>query len=168
MDVKLEGNINFKNYDKLLERAIYRSYRRASQSAKADIVKNIPNIYDIKSATLRTKMSSKIKDDELQIKGSPIDLFKYKVSPNAPRQEVVHASVKRMGGNLDHAFIAKMGSHIGVYERTGKKRFSVRQLYSLSAAQMSEEPQVLESAMLRASQVIGERFDHELERLLNE
>ena len=78
---------------------------------------------------------------------------------------VLRASSRQV---LDHAFVAQMGGHTGVYEREGKGRLPIRELFGPSAVQAfyahEETVDKMNDAILG---VYNERLDHEISRVLN-
>ena len=172
IEVEIEGIEIFdklKNSDKQLEKALYFAKNRALNTVKTELARGVPEKYDTNQKTIRDRTRINKNAGEVSVKGSPIRLFKFKVTPRSPRRQLVTASVKRARKSLPHAFVAQMtNGHIGVFERAGKDRYPINQLYSVSEAQMAGNKEVLESAMERASIVFDERLDHEIGRLLDD
>lgn len=69
---------------------------------------------------------------------------------------------------LDHAFVAQMNGHTGVFEREGPDRFPVKELFGPSAVSAfnahEETVDKMESEILETYE---QRLDHEITRLLN-
>lgn len=172
IEVEIEGIEIFdklKNSDKQLEKALYFAKNRALNTVKTELARGVPKEYDTKQKTIRERTRVNKSSGEVSVKGSPIRLFKFKVTPTTPKRQLVTASVKRARKSLPHAFVAQMkNGHIGVFERAKKSRYPIKQLYSVSAPQMAGNEEVLESAMERASIVFDERLDHEIGRLLDD
>lgn len=172
IEVQIEGIEIFdqlQNSDKQLEKALYFAKNRALNTVKTELARGVPKKYDTKQKTIRDRTRVNKNTGEVSVKGSPIRLFKFRVTPTSPRRQLVTASVKRASKSLPHAFVAQMSNgHIGIFERVGKSRYPIRQLYSVSAPQMAGNEEVLEGAMERASIVFDERLSHEIGRLLDD
>lgn len=172
IEVQIEGIEIFdqlKNSDKQLEKALYFAKNRALNTVKTELARGVPKKYDTKQKTIRDRTRVNKNTGEVSVKGSPIRLFKFRVTPTSPRKQLVTASVKRARKSLPHAFVQQMSNgHIGIFERVGKSRYPIRQLYSVSAPQMAGNEEVLDGAMERASIVFDERLSHEIGRLLDD
>lgn len=172
IEVQIEGIEIFdqlKNSDKQLEKALYFAKNRALNTVKTELARCVPKRYDTKQKTIRDRTRVNKNTGEVSVTGSPIRLFKFRVTPTSPRKQLVTASVKRASKSLPNAFVQQMrNGTIGVFERVGKSRYPIRQLYSVSAPQMAGNEEVLEGAMERASIVFDERLSHEIGRLLDD
>lgn len=172
IEVQIEGIEIFdqlKNSDKQLEKALYFAKNRALNTVKTELARGVSKKYDTKQKTIRDRTRVNKNTGEVSVTGSPIRLFKFRVTPTSPRKQLVTASVKRASKSLPNAFVQQMrNGTIGVFERVGKSRYPIRQLYSVSAPQMAGNEEVLEGAMERASIVFDERLSHEIGRLLDD
>ncbi len=172
IEVQIEGIEIFdqlKNSDKQLEKALYFAKNRALNTVKTELARGVPKKYDTKQKTIRDRTRVNKNTGEVSVTGSPIRLFKFRVTPTSPRKQLVTASVKRASKSLPNAFVQQMrNGTIGVFERVGKSRYPIRQLYTVSAPQMAGNEEVLEGAMERASIVFDERLSHEIGRLLDD
>lgn len=172
IEVQIEGIEIFdqlKNSDKQLEKALYFAKNRALNTVKTELARGVPKRYDTKQKTIRDRTRVNKNTGEVSVTGSPIRLFKFRVTPTSPRKQLVTASVKRASKSLPNAFVQQMrNGTIGVFERVGKSRYPIRQLYSVSAPQMAGNEEVLEGAMERASIVFDERLSHEIGRMLDD
>lgn len=158
----------FENAEGELKKALRLAKDRALSSAKTEVIRRIPKFYDVKQKTLREKSVFTKREDGMMIKGSPIRLFKFKVSPkDPPSTSFIRVSVKKNTKIMTKAFVQRMRSNgmVGVFERVGKKKYPIEQLYSVSVPQMAEEENVLDGAMERAKLVFDERLEHEMGRL---
>lgn len=121
--------------------------------------------------------------------GGVIPLYKFNVTPKKPTygKKQVNASVMRMGSQVvfENAFTAQMkNGHLGVFERKGIWKMSTRnnskketpnnehtekmkELFGPSVPKMIENANVMKTAEERVNEVINQRIDHEIERLLN-
>ena len=172
IEVQIEGIEIFdqlKNSDKQLEKALYFAKNRALNTDKTELARGVPKKYDKKQKTIRDRTRVNKNTGEVSVTGSPIRLFKFRVTPTSPKRQLVTASVKRASKSLPNAFVQQMrNGTIGVFERVGKSRYPIRQLYTVSAPQMAGNEEVLEGAMERASIVFDERLSHEIGRLLDD
>lgn len=172
IEVQIEGIEIFdqlKNSDKQLEKALYFAKNRALNTVKTELARGVPKKYDTKQKTIRDRTRVNKDAGEVSVTGSPIRLFKFRVTPTSPKRQLVTASVKRAKKSLPNAFVQQMrNGTIGVFERVGKSRYPIRQLYTVSAPQMAGNEEVLEGAMERASIVFDERLSHEIGRLLDD
>lgn len=172
IEVQIEGIEIFdqlKNADKQLEKALYFAKNRALNTVKTELARGVPKKYDTKQKTIRDRTRVNKNTGEVSVTGSPIRLFKFRVTPTSPRRQLVTASVKRASKSLPNAFVQRMGNGTtGVFERVGKSRYPIRQLYTVSAPQMAGNEEVLQGAMERASIVFDERLSHEIGRLLDD
>lgn len=128
IEVQIEGIEIFdqlKNSDKQLEKALYFAKNRALNTVKTELARGVPKKYDTKQKTIRDRTRVNKNTGEVSVKGSPIRLFKFRVTPISPRRQLVTASVKRAKKSLPHAFVQQMrNGTIGVFERVGKKQVS--------------------------------------------
>lgn len=172
IEVQIEGIKIFedlKNADKQLEKALYFAKNRALNTVKTELARGVPKRYDTKQKTIRDRTRVNKNTGEVSVTGSPIRLFKFRVTPTSPKRQLVTASVKRASKSLPNAFVQRMGNGTtGVFERVGKSRYPIRQLYTVSAPQMAGNEEVLDGAMERASIVFDERLSHEIGRLLDD
>lgn len=123
----------------------------------------------------------------IEYSGGVIPLFKFNVDPKKPTygKKAVKASVMRSGGQVvfENAFIAQMKrKHLGIFEGKGTWRRSTRptktggntennekikELFGPSVPRMAENAVVLQSVEDRVNEVINQRIDHEIERILS-
>lgn len=57
--------------------------------------------------------------------------------------------------------------HIGIYERKSDSSYPIKQLYGPSVPRMAENAVVLKTVEDRVNEVINNRMEHELDRILN-
>ena len=57
--------------------------------------------------------------------------------------------------------------HVGVFERKTQKRFPVEEIMGLSAAQMIGNENIIAGLEAEAQEIVNERLEHEIDRLLN-
>lgn len=123
----------------------------------------------------------------IEYAGGVIPLYKFNVAPKKPTygKKAVKASVMRTGGQVvfDNAFIAQMKSgHMGIFEGKGTWRRNTRptqkgrntennekikELFGPSVPRMAENTVVIQTVEDRVNEVINQRIDHEIERVLS-
>ena len=123
----------------------------------------------------------------LQFSGGVIPLMKFKVSPAQPKKNKTPSAAVLKASSLvafeskKNVFVAQMKSgHIGIFERQSNKYSSsrgagrtkhtqtLRELLSPAAPQMVGNQEVMRTVEDRVNEVINQRIDHEIERLLNQ
>ena len=157
-------------------RAVGSALARAAAAGKTVAKRAVTQEYAISSEfSNRTKNINTIQrrsNGELSInfgyRGSviPLRVFDTKVD----RSGRVVTRVKKSGARqaLDHAFEAKMGSHYGIYERQGEKRFPVKELFGPATPQMMySNENVMDSIEEKMASTYEERIEHEITRILN-
>lgn len=150
------------------EEAVKRATGRALESARTQAVRSAVETYDTNQAVIRGSIALNKGAGQMISRGSPIELMKFNVSPKGPKRAMVRASVKKRPTTLSRAFVAQMGSgHIGVYERVGASKLPIRLLYSVSAAQMVGEVDVLLDVEEKASETFEKRLAHEVYQVLS-
>jgi hypothetical protein len=101
-------------------------------------------------------------------RGNVIPLIKFDTSVG--RDGTVSARVLRVNSRaaIENAFRSQIGTHSGIFERVGKGRFPVKELYGPSAVQAFF---ARESTIDKMDEAIRkkyeERIDHEVTRILN-
>lgn len=122
----------------------------------------------------------------LQYSGSAIPLIKFKVSPKTPiKKKTPSAAVLKANslvtfGNRKDVFVTQMKSgHIGIFGRqegkysssrgNGKNKHTetLKELLSPAVPQMVGNEEVTQTVEDRVNEVINQRIDHEVERLLS-
>ncbi|MDD3488757.1 MAG: hypothetical protein PHR62_02595 [Paludibacter sp.] len=122
----------------------------------------------------------------IRYSGGVIPLVKFKVTPKTPIQKktpsaaVLKASSLTSFGNEKNVFVAQMKSgHIGIFQRKegkyssrrgeGKNKHTetLKELFSPAVPTMVGNEKVMQTVEDRVNEVINQRIDHEIERLLN-
>lgn len=174
-------------------KAASNAINRAVMTARTEASKKIREMYYINQKAIYATMTV-IKASpsnpvaRIKSKSGPIPLIKFKVKPTSPyekqgsettrvqkraakkrRGSPVIARVKKGGGGeISHAFIAKMKSgHVGVFEREGKTRKPMDQLYGPSITQMLGNPSVIQYIEAQSLAKLDERITHEIKRVLD-
>ncbi len=159
------------------QKAIYNVLNRAASTVKSTSSKEVRKTYKIKHGDLTSNQNVKTTkagpsrlEASIEFGGNLIPLMKFNVNPKQPQQKIVSASVLSSGGktHLIHAYVANLGKYgVGVFERETSKRESSKQLYGPSAAQMIENPNVLNNVQAAAMNTIDKRVEQEISRILN-
>lgn len=132
----------------------------------------------------------------IEYSGGVIPLIRFKVSPNTPKRKktpsaaVLKASSLVKFGRENNVFVQQMKSghigtferksgHIGIFERksgeysasrgSGQNKHTekLKELLSPAVPQMVGNDEVMQTVEERVNEVINQRIDHEIERLLN-
>lgn len=162
-------------------RAVGSALARAAAAGKTVAKRAVTQEYAISSSEFsnRTKNINNIQrgsNGEVSInfgyRGSviPLRVFDTKVDRSGRVVTRVVTRVKKSGARqaLDHAFEAKMGSHYGIYERQGEKRFPVKELFGPATPQMMySNENVMDSIEEKMASTYEERIEHEITRILN-
>lgn len=116
----------------------------------------------------------------IEYAGGVIPLIRFKVSPNTPKKKTTPSAAVLKASSLvkfsrqNNVFVAQMKSgHIGIMERqkgtvsptTGKEK--LKELLSPAVPQMVGKDTVMQTVEDRVNEVINQRIDHEIERLLS-
>lgn len=154
-------------------RAVGSALARAAAAGKTVAKRAVTQEYAISSSefTNRTNIQ-RASSGEVSInfgyRGSviPLRVFDTKVDRSGRVVTRVKKSSARQA--LDHAFEAKMGSHYGIYERQGEKRFPVKELFGPATPQMMYSNEVvMDSIEAKMASTYEERIEHEITRVLN-
>lgn len=122
----------------------------------------------------------------IEYSGGVIPLIRFKVSPDTPKRKktpsaaVLKASSLVKFGRENNVFVQQMESgHIGIFERksgeysasrgSGQNKHTekLKELLSPAVPQMVGNDEVMQTVEERVNEVINQRIDHEIERLLN-
>jgi len=156
-------------------RAVSSAVNRAASAARTEAVKQVRAQYIIKAQDVRSPMSIEKASMSglmatLRASGRVIPLSKFRISPASPPQtRPLRAQVRKgsAGGTLRHAFVARMPSgHIGAYMRKTSKRLPIKELFGPSVPHMIGNKEVMGKIEERAVEVLDERLEHEITRLL--
>lgn len=159
------------------ERAFSNSINRGLSRVKTTAMKRVKEVYAVQSSALTAATTTRINKAStgnlagyVSFSGFKSPLYKFSVTPKKPGTgKQVTASVMKNGGTtFEDAFVAEMKSgHMGVFERSGRKRLPVEEIMGLSAAQMVGNAAVIEELEKEAQKVVDERLSHEIDRILN-
>jgi len=108
---------------------------------------------------------------EISFAGSPVPLMKYKVTPETPAQGATAAAAALKSNapvpfnreNDVHVLQMKSG-HIGIFKGGGGR---LKELYGPSTPRMAGNEEVRLKVEQRVNEVLNQRAEHEIERLLD-
>lgn len=155
-----------------------RAINRSLSTARAEAVRcvraeYIVNAGDVRKTIKINNATAAHPTGSILSTGSPISLEKFDVSPKRPNtgknKSVVTARVKKGGGKkpIKNAFIAKVSNgHTGVFVRSGKSRYPIRNLYGPSIPQMISAENVSSKIEEKAAEMMDKRLEHEISRVL--
>lgn len=180
IEVKVEqlqkADIWLANVKDGVPKALASALNRTAQNISAEAVRKTRETYDIKATDVRrtiriTKATKGNLTARVKSLGSAIPLIQFNVRPSKPLKRppvVLTASVKRSGGKpIPGAFVSTMKSgHTGVFERVGKERLPIRELFGPPTPVMLDEPGVRQHIEEQAVIRLEKRLDHEILRLL--
>lgn len=163
--------------EKVLKPALARGLMAGKTAAKKQAVAT----YRIKPSTFDEETYINYKGVKLETEqvigsiifaGRPIPLIKFKVIPNMP-QEGKTPSAAVLKANSPTAFDRKgdvtvrqtRKGKIGIFQTRNR---GYRELYAPSTPKMLGNEKVMQNIEDRVNEVINQRIEHEIERLLNE
>ncbi|MBU2701683.1 hypothetical protein Ga0466249_002802 [Sporomusaceae bacterium BoRhaA] len=153
-----------------LPKAQASAINRSLTTARTEIVRSVRKEYVIKAEDVRntikvTNASAASPIGSIKSMGGPIPLVKFDTSKENP----VRVRVKKSGAKkpIKHAFLQAMGNgYRGIFIRSGKARYPLKQLYGPSVPQMVGNETVMKSVEEKAIQTLDKRMDHEINRIL--
>ncbi|MDC7288537.1 phage tail protein [Blautia schinkii] len=163
-----------------------RAINRAVTAAKTAMGKEASSKYYVTSGAVKSTVTlTRANAGNLRgvatSRDARVPLYKFKVSPKTPVKvsgrnrrspSVYKAAVKKAGGYkpLDgnpKPFVTGFGSgHTGVFERKSSARLPISELYGPAVPQMLKSEDVFPEIEKRANEVLKNRLDHEISRLL--
>lgn len=157
-------------------KASYAALRRAGDQAKTKAGQFAAAEYTINKGDFMRNVTSKtsitgdsggVASLRIMYAGNVLPLLTFNTKYS--RNGMVQTQVKRSGGTavLDHAFAEKVFGPVAVFERVGKSRFPVQQLFGPSTAHMMQNKQVVEKMDETIQDAFSKRMEHEITRLLN-
>lgn len=163
-------------FENQLGKVMARAVNRATENARSNVVREVRDHYNVKAGDIRKSMKiSRAKAGRpvavLSSTGSALPTMAFQVRPgtvNGKRRTPIRVSIKKGESTLmERSFIARVNGRIGVYERIGKKRMPIRQLYGPSIPQMVGNERIVESVAESAREMLDSRLDHEINRILD-
>lgn len=163
------------------EKVLKPAMQRGLIAGRTAFNKQIKSVYYVSSAVIsryshigykKVEMRSDGLIGSIEYAGTVIPLIKYNVTPQKATygKTPVKAAVKRSESQVELAksFTAQMpNGHIGIYERKSDSSYPIKQLYGPSVPRMAENAVVLKTVEDRVNEVINNRMEHELDRILN-
>lgn len=156
-------------------KAIGAALKRAGDSAKTQAGRYASETYyiDKRKFMSNCRITSELKGDhngvagvELNFSGRVIRLIDFSGTSGGP-QGGVKAGPKRNVTEIRRAFINTIYDEKAVYERVGKARFPVEQLYGPSTGHMMQDEGVSEKLTAHIESVFDQRIEHEITRILS-
>lgn len=101
--------------------------------------------------------------------GHVIPLLKFNTSVSGKNGTVATQVIRSHGKQaLDKAFRATVNGHTGIFEREGKERLPIRELFGPATTQMMySNEEVLDAVEEKMAAVYEQRIEHEILRILN-
>lgn len=183
MQLDTEGNLD--RVTKLLagfphgaDKAIGSALKRAASSGETVAAKALTKEYylkqgDFKKYTLtkRGKTATSTAAGtlvEINYYGIHIPLIRFDTHIGKDGHIVTRVKRSSARKTINNAFKAQFGSHVGIYERVGEKRFPIRELPGPSTPQMMENNEnVTDEMEERIRETFEKRLDHETTAILN-
>ena len=147
---------------------------RALMAARTEGTRAVRDVYTVRASKIRDsmkiiKISPSSEYGEVEVKGSSLPLTAFTFSPKSYNRwtRPVRASVKKGSSKvIEGAFVASPNGAIQVYEHANARGTKIKRVQRLSAPQMMESDGVVDRMTARASDVLTQRFEHELQREL--
>ena len=154
-------------------KASYAALRRAGDQAKTKAGQFAAAEYTINKGDFMCNVTSKTGDAggvaslRIMYAGNVLPLLTFRTRYS--RSGRLQTQVMRSGGTavLEHAFAGRVFGPTAVFERVGKDRFPVQQLFGPSTAHMMRNEHVIEQMDETIQEAFGQRMEHEITRLLN-
>lgn len=162
----------FKNTPKQAKVILWRALNRAATAGRTRASVSIRQHYIIKSGDVKKSIKLKTAslnrlNAQLRASGPVTPLMHFRVTPSFPDIARVRAAVKKGGMKpIESAFVTRANSGVNVFVREGQSRYPIKALYGPSIAQMLGNDEVLDNVLDRTQEVLDERLEHELSRLL--
>lgn len=157
-------------------KASYAALRRAGDQAKTKAGQFAAAEYTINKGDFMRNVTSKtsitgdaggVASLRIMYAGNVLPLLTFRTRYS--RSGRLQTQVMRSGGTavLEHAFAGRVFGPTAVFERVGKDRFPVQQLFGPSTAHMMRNEHVIEQMDETIQEAFGQRMEHEITRLLN-
>ena len=141
---------------------------RAVKAAETAARRGITDTYTIKAGDVRPTMTTRRFRDgaRLDISDSARPLSHFKVKQ--PKAGPMTATVRKDGGGTIARAFRGQGSlpSTRIFQRTGTSRLPIEQLHGPGAANMVKDGDIIERVEERATEVMNNRLEHEMGRLL--
>ena len=155
------------------QRAVGSAIKRAASTALTFAKREITKEYTLSSGVFlrRTRNINHFTHGgmgvEIGFRGAAIPLAQF--SFQASKNGGVKVNVKKSTGvkSLDHAFLATAYSHTGIWERVGRSRFPIHELFGPATPQMMySNEDVADGIEDKLAETYLKRIDHEIARIL--
>lgn len=174
-------NLLLKRINDGAEKVFQSALKRAADAGRTEAKRSVTDNYTLGSggfdSNVRadTHYSAGMGGTEVRIRyaGKVIPLIKFQHSISRKNGAVVHVRKDSGSEALVHAFQATVkagdsGSHTGIFEREGRERHPIAQLYGPSVPQMMySNENVIKQVSEKISETFEKRAEHEILRLLN-
>jgi hypothetical protein len=153
-------------------RALAPAINRALSSGRTVVKKEIRKEYVIKARDIPISLHRANYTSiagHLLIKDSMLELNKFrfnpKFAPHGKMRRPLFAQIKvGGGGTISRGFVTAGGE--GPYVRKGDARLPIKKLLAIGAPIMASQPSVGPAANKRMGDVLAQRIDHEIKRVL--
>lgn len=157
-------------------KAAHSALKRASDRAKTEAGRFAASHYTLtkgdfsRNVTMKTKTEvsgESVASVSVTFRGRVLPLLTFQTRYGG--DGMVQTQVMRNGGasTLQHAFVENVFGNLAVFEREGKSRFPVRQLFGPSTAHMMENEEVSEDMHKVIEETFDQRIEYEILRVLN-
>lgn len=168
-----------KQMERITPKAAVSALNRAASSARTAGVRKVRERYTIKAKDVNAvfkivgKPSASSLEAVLRAKTGSMPLINFQTSPSKPVGKQPKAGVKAtvLRGKrsvLKHAFVTKVGSggHVGIFERSTRKRFPIKEIFGPPIPQMLNNEDVREEIEKTFADTFESRIGHEIDRQL--
>lgn len=169
-----------KQMERIGPKAAASALNRAASSAKTAAGRKVRERYTIKAKDVNaafkivTKPSAGSLEAVLRAKTGSLPLINFQTKPSAPpgkkqpRGGVKVGVLKGQRKSLEHAFVAKVGAggHVGVFERSTRRRLPIKELFGPPIPEMLNAEEVRKDLEQTFSDTFEQRINHEMDRHL--
>ncbi|MNW36155.1 Prophage minor tail protein Z (GPZ) [compost metagenome] len=165
--------------EKVGPKAASSALNRSAASARTAGARKVRERYTIKAKDVNAvfkiiaKPSASSLEAVLRSRTGSLPLINFQTKPNAPpgrqpRGGVKVGVIKGQRKALKHAFVAKVGSggHIGVFERSTRRRLPIKELFGPPIPEMLNAEDVRQEIEHAFSETFERRLTHEMDRHL--
>lgn len=152
---------------------LWRAINRAATAAKTRASVTIRKEYVIKATDVKRRIKIRTASAgnisaQIRASGPVTPLMNFDVTPSFADVALVRARVKKGGKKpIQKGFVASASNgHTNVFTRVGRSRLPIKGRYGPSIAQMMGKDDIVDDIQTRAQDVLDDRLNHELNRLL--
>ena len=160
--------------EKADEKVLKPAMARALMAGKAESKRQAVAAYHIKPGEFNKESYIRYKGvkhhaegemiGEIEFAGSPIPLSKYKITPTTPATVLKKNAPIPFDRKNDVHILQMESGHIGIYKGENGR---LKELYAPSTPKMIENEEVRQKIEERVNEVLNQRVEHEIERLLS-